>query len=417
MKILHTSDWHLGSMLGIYSREYEYSQFFNFIFELINEEKINALIISGDLFDGISPNQEIINVFNSFVINLKEKFPSLKLIISSGRNDSLTNLSAISEFFNYLDNVLITNKIFQRDNFSAILDDLIVPLKNDEGVVEAYCGCVPFLKFVEQLNVTNNCNFNNYLDIQKFVYSSLLDRMKNLAMNSEKLIVTGYSFVEGIQVSFDVENLNLDNYIVPKSFFDGFDYVAMGGIHMSQHIEESNIYYSGSPIPLDFAESSNRNKVILIEIAKDKNPNITSIPVPRFVDFYDIPTYGPVHFDKLIEELDKIKINTIYDDNIRPFVRLNLLLNNNISNVQKKLTTAVLSKGLRLVKVVKHNEFIDEDLQDDFSISNSQFLEKLFISDYKKEFLEEPNEKILQLLRDIVINSLRDSSDKGGDIL
>ena len=280
MKILHTSDWHIGRRMKERERFDEFRKFFNWLEDLINREKIDVLLAAGDIFDNTTPSVQAQNIYYSFLSSLA-KSECRHCVIISGNHDSAAFIDAPSELLN-ISNIHVVGQASQDPDGEIIIlhePDLIV------------CA-VPYLRDRDVRASNLNDNFheiesalkNGIKSHYREIFSRALEIRGGLNV---PIIAMGHLFAqkgsvrlgEGIRPLYVGTAAEIESKIFPEYLA----YTALGHLHSPQFIERENIRYSGSPIAMTFAEALTRKSVTLIDIDdKTGKININEIPVPVF---------------------------------------------------------------------------------------------------------------------------------------
>ncbi|AEL18991.1 exonuclease SbcCD subunit D [Borreliella bissettiae] len=253
-KILHTSDWHIGKKIENFSILKEQKNFLSFLLEFIKKEKIDLLLIAGDVYDSKRPGFEEQRLVNDFFYELS--FTSCKwCVVISGNHDKKDYLS-------------INKKLLSRFNFFLITeygsDEQIVLLKDNENL-KFIVVCLPHIN--ERLILGQN--FDDIFELEDQPSSKLfLENLENAyreeISNLSKFLENKYKGIPKILMahSFFGSSKKIDtlggSYIVPYNVFgNSFSYVALGHIHKFMKLRD-NIIYSGSPMQYSFNESCDK---------------------------------------------------------------------------------------------------------------------------------------------------------------
>ncbi|WNY65341.1 exonuclease SbcCD subunit D [Borreliella carolinensis] len=253
-KILHTSDWHIGKKIENFSILKEQKNFLSFLLEFIKKEKIDLLLIAGDVYDSKRPGFKEQRLVNDFFYELS--FTSCKwCVVISGNHDKKDYLS-------------INKKLLSRFNFFLITeygsDEQIVLLKNNENL-KFIVVCLPHIN--ERLILGQN--FDDIFELEDQSSSKLfLENLENAyreeISNLSKFLENKYKGIPKILMahSFFGSSKKIDtlggSYIVPYNVFgNSFSYVALGHIHKFMKLRD-NIVYSGSPMQYSFNESCDK---------------------------------------------------------------------------------------------------------------------------------------------------------------
>ncbi len=319
MKILHTSDWHLGRTL--YSkkeRQDEHNAFFEWLLTTIREHAIDLLLVAGDVFDTATPSSTSQKMYYDFLIRVRQS-GCKNVIVVGGNHDSPSFLNAPKDILAAL-NVAIVG------NATENIEDEIIVLKDDAQNPQLIVCGVPFLR---ERDISRFTEGENYTDRSKRINSAIQKHYEDIAELAEKkrasfgknipIIATGHlSVAEGKRNEDDgVRETYIGNIgavggdIFPKTF----DYVALGHYHIPSLIRE-NIRYCGSPIPMGFGEAKDEKCVYIL----DFTPEITiqTIAIPVFQKLESIIGDKEFIFNR-IEELktsnESVWVEIIYTGN------------------------------------------------------------------------------------------------------
>ncbi|MUJ37947.1 exonuclease subunit SbcD [Aliivibrio fischeri] len=282
MRILHTSDWHLGQNFFTKSRRNEHQKFIAWLLEQVQENAINVVIIAGDVFDTGAPPSYAREMYNQFVVEMNKV--NCELIVLGGNHDSVSTLNESKQLLAHLNARVIANT---NDDLSTQL----LTLPDSDGAVGAILCAVPFIRprdvvtsvagstGVEKQQALGEAIKQHYYQL----YQKALELRKELNVEAP-IIATGHLTALGVKQSDSVRDIyigTLDGFAA-----DGFppaDYIALGHIHRPQLVAKSeHIRYSGSPIPLSFDELKSQKQVVMVEFDKQDVIQITPINVPMF---------------------------------------------------------------------------------------------------------------------------------------
>ena len=278
MKILATSDWHLGNLFHGNDRLPEHKHFLQWLLVQIAEQKPDALLVAGDIFDNGNPSAAAQTVYYEFLADATHLCPNMQIIITAGNHDSASRLEAPRPLLARYHVEIRGNvrKIWQQGEIEDedktgghwlySYDDLIIPVSNEKGE-EVIILAVPFLRSDVVLNACYSQGVNAFLREltakarQKYpgrkcimmahMYAKGSDIAKKDA--SEKIIIGG-------QEEVDLEGWN-----------DHPDYMTCGHIHKRQHIWNTDwARYTGSILPMSFAEKDYTHGIDLITISSEE---------------------------------------------------------------------------------------------------------------------------------------------------
>ncbi|EPJ9999061.1 exonuclease subunit SbcD [Proteus mirabilis] len=282
MRIIHTSDWHLGQYFFTKTRAQEHQQFLDWLLAQIREQQVDAVIVAGDIFDTGSPPSYARELYNRFVVAIRDT--QCQLIILGGNHDSVATLNESKSLLACLNTTVIANVHTEPPQAPIILYQ-----KNHTP--GALLCAIPYLRPRDMINSKSGQSGADkqgalkeaIADYYQRQYQAALDLRKQLNVNIP-IIATGHLTTIGASVSDSVREIYIGTLeAFNATLFPPFDYIALGHIHRPQRVNKSgHIRYSGSPIPLSFDESAQQKSVCLIDFEQDKLAEMTLLPIPEF---------------------------------------------------------------------------------------------------------------------------------------
>ncbi len=299
MKILHTSDWHIGHRLHEQSQYEEQHLFLNWLVDFINSEKVDALLISGDIFDTGTPSSQSLELYYNFLIQLQAS-SCQKIFITGGNHDAPGTLNAPKEILKAL-SIHVVGKA--SDNVADEVFELNI------GNESALIAAVPYLRDQDIRRAVAGESFNEIGDRYKAALISHYNEVAKYCAQINKkqwpLIAMGHLFAVGGTTSDSEQSIYVGNAgdIGADDFSRDFDYVALGHLHRHQAISK-RVRYSGTPYVLSFSEVGHTKQLISIDINENKIANISD---------HSIPEFRPIHkvegsfeeCSKLLQKLDQ----------------------------------------------------------------------------------------------------------------
>lgn len=255
MRILHTSDWHLGRSFHGASLLAAQEEFINRLLETIREEDIDVVLVSGDVYDRALPSVDAVALFDRSLLRLRQS--GVELVITSGNHDSALRLGFGSALLEHAGLHLRTR----------LVDiDRPVVLEGD-GFALAVYG-LPYLEprmVAEHLGVTEPGHSPVVNAALERVREDLRTR-RSASGAPVHSIVLAHVFAAGGAGSESERELSIGGLdIVPTAHFADFTYAALGHLHGRQKLAPS-IRYSGSPIPYSFSEAGHRKGAWVLEL-------------------------------------------------------------------------------------------------------------------------------------------------------
>lgn len=303
MKIIHTSDWHLGQSFFTQSRKYEHQCFLLWLLELITREQIDALIVAGDIFDTGTPPSYAREMYNQFVVDIQQL--GCRLVVLGGNHDSVAMLNESKPLLARLNTYVIAST-------GLALDEQVVELPTRDGNPGAILCAVPYIRprdvLQSQAGESGTDKRQALGEAIKAHYASLYAlavAKRDAAGGDLPIIATGHLTALGVTKSESTRDI----YIGTLEAFaaDGFppaDYIALGHIHRPQVVAKSeHIRYSGSPICLSFDELNSRKQVVMVEFDGAARESITPLDIPVFQPMTTI-TGNLAQIEQAITSLD-----------------------------------------------------------------------------------------------------------------
>ena len=246
MKILHTSDWHLGMPLALGTMIDDQRYFLQQLYDIIASNNIDIIICAGDIYDTGVSNAEAISIYNEAVTKICIEL-NKKMIVIAGNHDSAARLASCNE-------LLKTAGLYV---YGKITRD-IVPISFDNTDIYP----IPFFNRDEIIALFPE--FCNKINSQEDATMVLCDHIRGSMDKSKVNIAVSHSYIVNAELSESDRAAKVGTATaVSKDVFDGFDYVALGHIHKPQVINE-HIRYSGSPIKYSFGNEENHTKQVII---------------------------------------------------------------------------------------------------------------------------------------------------------
>ncbi|MEZ9551950.1 exonuclease subunit SbcD [Vibrio breoganii] len=304
MKILHTSDWHLGQNFFTKSRLAEHEQFIQWLLGTVESEQVDCVIIAGDVFDTGTPPSYARELYNRFVVDMHRL--GCQLIVLGGNHDSVAMLNESKQLLKQLHTQVIAS-------VGTEISEQILEITKSSGDVGAIVCAVPFIRprdVVKSISGESGSEKQKALgEAIKAHYSALYQNALQLRSSKEldvPILATGHLTALGVTTSESVRDIyigTLDGFAA-----DGFppaDYIALGHIHRPQKVAKSDhIRYSGSPIYLSFDELKSQKQVVLVEFASSNLVGIEPVAIPSFQPMFSLKG----DLASLQQQLDSISV-------------------------------------------------------------------------------------------------------------
>jgi len=312
MKILHTSDLHIGKRVNEYSMLDEQRFILKKILGYAQEEQPDAIILAGDIYDKSIPSEESVSLFDDFLVDMATLGKAIFII--SGNHDSAERISFASR-------IMKASKVYLSSAYDGKVDPIII----NDGSMETAFYMLPFIKpSLVQHYAEDDVDIKTYNDAMKYVIDnmSIDKKRRNILITHQFITDAERSESEDIMVG------GIDN--IDASTFDKFDYVALGHLHRPQYCGRVTIRYSGSPLKYSFSEVNDKKSISIIELDGEAEPRITERYLSPMHDWHDLRG--------TFEELTDEKYYT-GNDLQEAFVRVTLTDEDDIPDGVRKLRT------------------------------------------------------------------------------
>lgn len=370
MKILHTSDLHIGKYIGTYDLKEDTEYVLNQVVDTAIRERVEVVLISGDVFDRPNPSEEAIKMYVSFLKALLDK--NIKVIAISGNHDSGIRLSAYKD--------ILGKGYFVEGEFNSPMRK--VSLNDEYGPVNFYM--LPFFTpFIVKSNLKLEKGLENYdLAMDEIIKRENID-------TSQRNIILAHQFVAGFKFGGSEEDFSYSNGdeknvagvgIISLDKFHNFDYVALGHIHKPQKISRETIRYSGSLLKYKTSEIDGPDKsVVIIDLKEKGNIEVKLDPIK--------PLHPFVKIEGLLSELT----NTNPNENDYVY----LIVDDDKTPIEAKNKLTPYYK--RIVDIEFPNDTLQQKMNLDTSSADKRPID--FICEYYREKtnkdLDEENKKLL----------------------
>ncbi|EMF1901588.1 exonuclease subunit SbcD [Raoultella ornithinolytica] len=274
MRIIHTSDWHLGQNFYSKSRAAEHSAFLDWLLTSAQAHEVDAIIVAGDIFDTGSPPSYARELYNRFVVQLQQT--GCQLVVLAGNHDSVATLNESRDILAFLKTTVVA---------SAGHAPFILPQR--DGTPGAIFCPVPFLRPREL--VTSQAGHSGG-EKQQLLLNAISDYYQQqyeaaCTLRGDRplpIVASGHLTTVGASKSDAVRDIYIGTLeAFPASHFPPVDYVALGHIHRAQKIGGSDhIRYSGSPIALSFDETGKSKSVNLVTFSDGHLAEVLPLTVP-----------------------------------------------------------------------------------------------------------------------------------------
>lgn len=262
MKFIHTGDLHIGKIVNEFSMLDDQKYILKEINRLALQEKVDAVIIAGDVYDRSIPPAEAVQILDEFLTGLIEN--GIKVLVISGNHDSAERISFVNSILEKKG--LIMEGVFRGDVKS-------VPFSDEYGTVTFHL--LPFIKpgFIRQIYGEELTSYED--SVRVAIRHIDFNQQQRNVLVTHHFVTAGGKEPDTCDSEVRISVGGTDN--VDVSCFDEFDYTALGHIHGASHIGAGNVYYSGSPLKYSFSEVNHRKTVQLVELKQKGEVSVQRI--------------------------------------------------------------------------------------------------------------------------------------------
>ncbi len=288
LRILHTSDWHLGQFFIGKSREAEHRAFFRWLCDTVTAQQIDVVLVAGDIFDTTTPPSYARELYHQLIVDLQPL--AVQLVLLGGNHDSVAVLHESAELLRCLNTVVVPG-------FVTDISRHLLTLHNKAGEPAAVLAAVPFLR---PRDLSQRADFRSssgveaadkQLQLQQQIsqvyqelYQAALQQAETLSPGAPlPVIATGHLTTVGASSTESVREIYIGTLdALPASAFPPFAYIALGHIHQAQKVGGSEfIRYSGSPLALSFDEARQQKYCLQVSFEADA-VQVEALTLPRF---------------------------------------------------------------------------------------------------------------------------------------
>jgi len=353
MKIIHTSDWHIGRALYGRTRYDEYAAFLDWLAALIEGEDIDLLLVAGDIFDNSTPSNHAQELYYRFLCRVAAS-PGRHVVVTAGNHDSPSFLDAPRELLKFL-NIHVVGCA------AASPDDEIVVIRGADDEPQAIVCAVPYLRdrdirtaeAGESVEEKEQKLIAGIRAHYRKVYDAAQEK-RTLLNRNLPIVAMGHLYAAGGKtVDGDgVRELYIGSllHVGTDVFPEAIDYLALGHLHIPQTVGDSDfIRYSGSPLPIGFGEADQEKSVVLVDFSKQK-PAVSTIPVPHIQELRSLKGDWEAISRKLMDLKGKKSnawIEIIYEGDATA------------ADLQTRLDEAVGGTGMEILRV-RNNRMLSQ---------------------------------------------------------
>lgn len=389
MILLHTSDWHLGHKLYGRQRYQEHSDFLNWLLERIDEQKVDVLIVAGDIFDTQTPSNQSLEMYYRFLSRAANSC-CRHIIIIGGNHDSPTLLNAPRELLHFL-NIHVIGRAPES------IEEALLVLNDEKGSPELMVLAVPYLRDkdirLSEIRESREDKHSKMLNGIREHYMRLVQLAEDKRRYLDKkipLIATGHLFCQGAKTreGDGVRELYVGTLVQVglDTFPPNIDYLALGHLHLPQQVaKQQNRRYSGAPLAMSFTESCEQKAVLLIDT--DRQFTVQELAVPSFLPLESI--------SGTLEQILK-RLETLSQREEEILLEINYQGQSLIDDLQEQIHAAVSGTNLHILRI-SNKRIYDHILQRSSEIKTLEDLTPQQVFQQCLDLNEIPDEQRLEM--------------------
>lgn len=322
MKILHTSDWHIGQILNFhYDRQEEHQFFLDQLCNIIEREHPDALIVSGDIYDKNTPGNSAMKFLSDNLLRICDLAPDMPLILTAGNHDSSSRIESMAGVWRRVNTHFVGAAEKNGDDY--LMDKHIIEIPG-----KGWIAAIPYIP-----------------DYQNDLYNAVLSEIRTRNTRNLPVILMGHTtignavFTAHESVSFNGRDIvGGINSMDISEIDDDYDYLALGHIHTPQTLPNGKARYCGSPVQLNFKEQFAHSVTMVTVDSHGDMPKMETIELEPLRRFYVIPQ-KPKPLEEALEHLE-----THLPDQ-QGYVQLNILSAERLPSDTENRIRSILERG------------------------------------------------------------------------
>ncbi len=417
LTVFHTADWHLGQSFFGFDRDSEHTRFLEWLLAELQSKQPDALIIAGDVFDSINPSALSQKRYFNFLARAYAASPGLQIVITAGNHDAGARLEAPGELLNSL-NVTVVGTVSRDEGGIIDLQKFLVPLKNSSGEIQAIVLAIPFLRPSDVPMIPDAAD--PYLDGIRELYRLTTEaalKMKAQLCPDGSLIAMGHCHLTGGEESQDSERrlvIGGAEALNAETFSDEIAYVALGHLHKAQQFRDGRIRYSGSPIPLSFAEASYTHQLLRLTLEQDRLTDVCVVPIPCSASLITVPQTGSAAIDDVVLQLENLPVDSTVPSEQHPFLEVRVLEDQPDPTRRKRIEQALEGKSVRLASIkvesqARKNNSTDVSAEPETIDLKTINPEDIFQSAHQEKYGSPADDSLVKAFREILLQETQGS--------
>ena len=394
MKILHTADWHLGNNFHGHDRTIEHKDFLNWLLGTLRVELPDVLIIAGDVFDSANPSATAEGLLYDFLLDATEAVSGLQIVVIAGNHDSAGRLDAPAELLKR-HNIYVRGNVRRMENSDQPdFNELILPLSSRlSKEAEIVCLALPFLRVYDYPSgMTVGEGIQYY-------FENMMRCLKKTEFKRLPVVAAAHFYAAGAEIC---ENEHSERLVVGGQdcvsvdvVGKGISYTALGHIHRAQRVESkaTEMYYSGSALPMSFSEKGYQHGVQKVEISEEGEVTVDRIIYSPLRRLLSIPHQGAATKGEVLDAINALPKREKNETNDTwPYLEIRLLETQPEPELLYQVTEALSDRAVnfcRIVREVPEQEHPDDGMPHTYetlqSLSPIEMAHRVFASRYNGE--------------------------------
>ncbi|TXD36400.1 exonuclease subunit SbcD [Lujinxingia vulgaris] len=339
MRILHTSDWHLGATLEQASLENEQARFLDWLYETLRDAEVDCLIVAGDVFDSTQAPARAQGLYYRFLHRCQDLPALKKIVVVGGNHDSASQLDAPAPVLRELS----VDVVGGLSSDPAQWERALIPVPDATGTPQAVIVATPYIH-ESRLGVGRIAGEGIAPDLARSFYDAFENFYTELARRARErfgdLPLVGVAHLTCMPAAqklrdddfkTDLHQIGALGALPPSIFCEDYDYVALGHIHRGFAVESGRIWYSGTPVPIRFNEAQTPRQVLLVDVGEEVVIDRRDVPEFRaLITYRDTP-----------EELEKLVRKRTWDAPYPPYVAIESIVDVTRPGTLERLRDAI----------------------------------------------------------------------------
>ncbi len=406
MRLIHTSDWHLGQELHGFDRGPEHDAFLAWLLLLVRQVEADALVVTGDIYDSGNPSVPAQSRLYRFLSGALALNDCLQIVLIGGNHDSPGRLELPRDLLT--EGRLHVVGALPRTGGRPVSGGTVITLHDRRGDASVSCVAMPFLRAADLPPGMGAAGV-------RALYAQAVEHARAALL---PIIATGHMHLHGGEISELSERriyVGGEAALSSELFDSDISYVALGHLHKPQRVAGPTlIRYAGSPFPMSVVERAYEHSVAVVDIDDSGTATIDLMPIPRHVAFLRVPDEGSSTLEAVEDQLRMLSIDDCALDR-RPFLEVSVQLFTAEPNLRRRIEAALAMKAVRLLRVERQKLGVDGLLADVIA-SKSDLLDlkpaDVFRRLHQQQFMTGPDEELSALFDEVVAAALEPAREE-----